>query len=853
MATKTYKKFLTGAATAAMVVSAVAPVAAQGQVADTAQNAFSDVGPNDYFMEITEARELGFLSGYQDGTFKPYQQLTRANVVKFLAKYVLADKDMTLDEYAKEYNLDSVENFNDVSDNYVDKELINYSKVVKNEGIFVGSNNNLMPTAPMQRQQIATVLVRAFDLQDKEGTPELTDLDKADSSHAKSVEIFAENGVTNQTTFRPAETTNRGQFASFLIRAFKVAEGLDPALPLSPIESVNALNDITIKVGQTPSLPATVGVTYENGSTGTAAVEWDTSKLDNTKEGTYTLTGDVEGTDLTASVKVIVEADALGEVTEAEITTAVIDDDLDGQFIEFTVNGQTVSVEELVNVYGYAVQFQANEEVFVEGATSETGEIDEAAVAINDSFNVKVVLTKDGKVVQSPSATVQVVNLNATPEIGGLALQNNNGTTDTAADDFRLRSNTLVVGETATVVGVTSKTGDIIAISGTPVYSSSNPAIATVNPETGAIRAIAPGKVTVTATAGNQSYSVTLDVTNTERELASVTSNPTSLNLAPGATGTVFVTVRDQYGDVVAIDDSAILETASEGVTVGQVTQTSVGSATVAVTAGANTAAGDYTVYFRDADDENLLGTIAVNVSTANTADPSATVLETATPTATSNLVVGGTPLTLNINQYTVDGGFVGIATAGYTVESADTDVATVTTENGVVTVNPVGAGEVDIVLKDARGTVVDTFRVNVTASPVFITGVEWNEAPTVIAANQEVGIEDVLTVVEVDGDDYVEGLELNTDTTSYVRINGNGNTLYLDVNDNGSYTEATDIILGTLAVQADPASNFTVTTANLRPAYTTASGDNGTLIFTLSDYATEDVIGSTTVNVNVK
>src|SRR5690606_7828573 len=111
----------------------------------------------------------------------------------------------------------------------------------------------------------------------------------------------------------------------------KVAEGLDPALPLSPIESVNALNDITIKVGQTPSLPATVGVTYENGSTGTAAVEWDTSKLDNTKEGTYTLTGDVEGTDLTASVKVIVEADALGEVTEAEITTAVIDDDLDGQ------------------------------------------------------------------------------------------------------------------------------------------------------------------------------------------------------------------------------------------------------------------------------------------------------------------------------------------------------------------------------------------------------------------------------------------------------------------------------------------------------------------------------------------
>lgn len=853
MATKTYKKFLTGAATAAMVASAVAPVAAQGQdVADKADNSFSDIGPSSsHYVNVMEARELGFLSGYPDGKFQPNKKLNRGDVTKMLGKYVVASSGMSLNEYVEEHKIADVPNFTDVPDDARDQELVTYSKIVKDAGIFQGSNNNLMATKLMPRDQIAAVLVRAFDLKDDTSVDTEVE-DGANSGYVKEIEILLENEVSNANPYRPSETTSRAQFASFLVRAYKVSEGWDPGEVLPEIEAVNKLDDITIKVGQSPSLPATVGITYDNGSTGTAAVEWDTSKLDNNKEGTYKLTGDVAGTDLEATVNVIVEADELGEVTEAEITTGVIDDDMDKQFIEFTVNGKTVSVEELVNVHGYEVEFQANKAVFVEGTTSKFGEIDEGAVKINDSFSVKVVLTKDGKVVKSASAAVQVVNLNATPEIGGLALVNNNGTAD-QKDDFRMSSSTLVVSETATVAGIVSKTGDVIAISGTPVFTTSNPAIATVDPKTGAIRAIAPGKVTITATAGNQSYSVTLEVTNTERELSSVTSIPTTLNLAPGATGTVFATVADQYGDPIEIKDASILEATSEGIHAGQVTQGStIGKATVAVKADAKAAAGDYTVYFRDAQDENLLGTIAVNVSTANTADASKTVLETAVPTATSNLVIGGSPLILNINQYTVDGGFVGLAAGGYTVTSADTDIATVETKNGVVTVTPgTKTGPVDIVLTNNKGTVVHTFRVNVTASPVFITDVDWKEAPTVITAGQAVGIENVLTVVKVDGDDIVEGVGLNVDTTSYVRIKEDGKELYLDVDDNGSFG-GKDHNLGKLAVEADPASNFTVQ-GTLRPAHTTASGNVGTLIFTLSDYATDDVLGSTTLNVNVK
>ncbi|WP_424236464.1 S-layer homology domain-containing protein [Bhargavaea ginsengi] len=232
MATKTYKKFLTGAATAAMVVSAVAPVAAQGQdVADQANSSFSDIGPSSsHYTNVIEARELGFLSGYTDGTFKPNKDLNRGDVAKMLGKYVVASSGLTLDEYVAANNIADVENFSDVPDTAKDQELVTYSKIVKDAGIFQGSNNNLMATKLMPRDQIAAVLVRAFDLKDKEGATDVKD--GANSGYVKEIEILLENGVSNANPYRPFETTSRAQFASFLVRAYKVSEGLDPSKPL---------------------------------------------------------------------------------------------------------------------------------------------------------------------------------------------------------------------------------------------------------------------------------------------------------------------------------------------------------------------------------------------------------------------------------------------------------------------------------------------------------------------------------------------------------------------------------------------------------------------------------------------
>jgi hypothetical protein len=89
---------------------------------------------------------------------------------------------------------------------------------------------------------------------------------------------------------------------------------------VAKVESVSAINDITVNEGETLSLPAKVGVTYNDSTTGDVAVVWNTTSVDTAKVGTYTVTGTIEGTDKTASVKVIVVAAAPKVASVSAIT-----------------------------------------------------------------------------------------------------------------------------------------------------------------------------------------------------------------------------------------------------------------------------------------------------------------------------------------------------------------------------------------------------------------------------------------------------------------------------------------------------------------------------------------------------
>lgn len=159
------------------------------------------------------------MSGYGDGTFKPFRELTRSDVVKTLGKYVLKEKDQTLDTY----NTSGVSEFSDVSPDYADQELYKYSLIVKKEGIFSGNNNRLMPLDLISRQQMAQVLVNAFDLERASGVdPKVGSAKNVEPQFREAVQILSTNGVTTVSDFRPTESTLRGQFATFLVNAYDV-------------------------------------------------------------------------------------------------------------------------------------------------------------------------------------------------------------------------------------------------------------------------------------------------------------------------------------------------------------------------------------------------------------------------------------------------------------------------------------------------------------------------------------------------------------------------------------------------------------------------------------------------------
>ncbi|SEI93431.1 S-layer homology domain-containing protein [Bhargavaea ginsengi] len=253
---------------------------------------------NTHYDNILIAQELGILSGYPDGTFRPNQKLTRAHVIKALGKFELEMAEKTMDTYP----VAGVKPFRDIPPTSRDQELYKLSLVVKAAGIFDGDpNNDAKPANLMSRQQMAKVLVNAFWLEDLEDVDaDVRDLDKAAPYFRDQIKILSENGVTNVTEFRPTETTSRAQFASFLVRSFD-------AMLAAPIESVIDPEPVTTTVGVEPELPESVEVVLTNGIIAETYVDWDTSGLNLKEVGRYTITGEIWDADWVIELEVIVD------------------------------------------------------------------------------------------------------------------------------------------------------------------------------------------------------------------------------------------------------------------------------------------------------------------------------------------------------------------------------------------------------------------------------------------------------------------------------------------------------------------------------------------------------------------
>ncbi|MDX8365750.1 S-layer homology domain-containing protein [Cytobacillus sp. IB215665] len=186
---------------------------AEEETEEALESNFSDVSLENMDEEtvsaINDLVDMGVITGYEDGTFQPWEDISRQHAAVMFVRMMELDTTDVEDP-----------GFEDV-----DPDDLYYKEIAAavEAGLFIKAEN-FNPTATFTRGQAATVLVRAFDLEGDKTTP-FTDI--TDSGHDDMIGILFNNGITKGTTestFSPHSEVKRSQFALFLFRTFQLDE-----------------------------------------------------------------------------------------------------------------------------------------------------------------------------------------------------------------------------------------------------------------------------------------------------------------------------------------------------------------------------------------------------------------------------------------------------------------------------------------------------------------------------------------------------------------------------------------------------------------------------------------------------
>ena len=203
----------------AVGLSALAPLS--GAAADS----YSDIEGHTHEAAITALGERGVFDGTEcgDGLFCPNQPLSRAEMAVWLIR-VLRDDAPALIARSR---------FADVSPG---EWWAPFAEDLAQRDITAGCKTGPLRYCPddsVKRGQMATFLVRAFDLPD---APPAGFADTAGNTHASRIDALAAADVTagcktGPPRFCPTKSVTRGQMATFLHRASQLALSISEDVP----------------------------------------------------------------------------------------------------------------------------------------------------------------------------------------------------------------------------------------------------------------------------------------------------------------------------------------------------------------------------------------------------------------------------------------------------------------------------------------------------------------------------------------------------------------------------------------------------------------------------------------------
>ncbi|MED1862466.1 S-layer homology domain-containing protein [Fictibacillus nanhaiensis] len=225
MASKSYRKFMATGLTAAVVASAVAPVASAATFTDVPAGAW-------YKGAVDYVSGKGYMTGTSGTTFAPEKTMTRAEAATLFANKLELYKDGQQAGYT------------DV------KPGVWYHNAVAavKDGKIMGStgDNMFSPDRKLTRGEVSALIVRAYDLQGSGKATSFTDIDK--SIFKNDIATLVEWGIADgktATTFAPTDVVSRAEMAAFIQKA---DEAWAKANAIPEIKAVSAVDGDTVTV-----------------------------------------------------------------------------------------------------------------------------------------------------------------------------------------------------------------------------------------------------------------------------------------------------------------------------------------------------------------------------------------------------------------------------------------------------------------------------------------------------------------------------------------------------------------------------------------------------------------------------
>ncbi|AIY76050.1 TPA: S-layer homology domain-containing protein [Bacillus tropicus] len=853
--TNSYKKVIAGTMTAAMVAGVVSPVAAAGK-------SFPDVPAGHWGLDsINYLVDKGAIEGKPDGTYAPAEEIDRASAAKIMA--------ITLGLKVEEGAQPS---FKDAKNHWASK----YIAAVEKAGVVRGDGKeNFSPDKKIDRASFASMIVGAYNLKDKVNGELVTKFeDLLDHWGEEKANILIHLGLSEGTggnKWEPNKSVSRAEAAKFIAVADKKYGKKD-----------NAQANVTdVKVSEPTKLTLT-GTGLDKLAADDVTLEGDKAvAIEASADGTsavVTLGGKVApNKNLTVKVKnQSFVTKFVYEVKKLAVEKLTFDDDRAGQSVVFKLNDEKGNADvEYLNLADHDVKFVANNldgspaYIFENGeATSSTGKL--GVGLSHGDYKVEVQVTKRGGLTVSNTGIISVKNLD-TP---ASAIKNTVFAVDAdkngvvygnklTGKDFKLNSQTLVVGEKAqihNVVATIAGEDKVVDPNSISIKSSNHGIISVVN---NYITAEAAGEATLTIKVGDVTKDVKFKVTTDSRKLVSVKANPDKLQVVQNKTLPVTFVTTDQYGDPFGANTTAIKEVlpktgvvAEGGLDVVTTDSGSIGTKTIGVTGND---VGEGTVHFQNANGETL-GSLYVNVTEGNVAFKNFELVSKvgqygASPDTKLDLNVSNT-VAYQLSKYTSDRVYSDPENLeGYVVESKNPAVAEAKIVGNKVVVKGLKPGKVDIHLTK-NGATAGKATIEIVQEKIAIKSVNFKPVQTENFVEKKINIGTVLELEKSNLDDIVKGINLTKETQHKVRVVKSGENqgkLYLDTNGNAHF-DLFDQELGHVTVSQTSDSALPNFNPDIYNTLTTKYTDKGTLVFKVlgeKDVLTSE-IGSQAVHVNV-